>query len=223
MRVTISYPFGQDTPLYPGTPAPVIAPYTSMDSGGSSNTTMITFHNHSGTHIDLPLHFCPGGASLQDYCDRYPVEFMPAYCINIEKKGDNPLLPEDFMEYEKDCSDAEALLVRTGSWRNRDDEGEAYVRDHPWVDPSVPGYLRNKFPQLRLFGIDTISVATPIHRMEGRDCHRNFLCGEKPVLLLEDADLSNAGLLARGFNLELYPFICSKIDGIPVIAVVFFD
>jgi len=223
MRIVISYPFRQDMPLYPGTPEPETIPHTSIDSGDSSNTKIIKFHNHSGTHIDLPLHFCPDGASLNEYSDEYPISFSPAYCIDIEKNGDEMILPDDFSAYDGSCGDAVALLVRTGAWRYRDKEGEAYVRDHPWVHPSVPEYLRTKFPHLRLFGMDTISIATPNHRLEGRECHRNSLCGKKPMLLLEDADLSNPALLARQFNLEVYPYFYAKTDGIPVTAIVFFD
>jgi hypothetical protein len=44
-----------------------------------------------------------------------------------------------------------------------------------------------------------------------------FLCGEKPILLLEDLDLSRieCGL---PFHLFIYPYFVGKTDGTPVIA-----
>lgn len=74
-------------------------------------------------------------------------------------------------------------------------------------------------PQLRVFGLDTISIATPLHREEGRAAHRAFLCGPNPILLLEDLDLSSEDLLDGAFRLRLYPIVYDDLDGVPVIAV----
>ena len=74
-------------------------------------------------------------------------------------------------------------------------------------------------PQLRVFGLDTISIATPLHREEGRAAHREFLCGPNPILLLEDLDLSSEDLLNEAFTLRLYPIVYDILDGAPVIAV----
>jgi kynurenine formamidase len=79
--------------------------------------------------------------------------------------------------------------------------------------------LRRESTGLRLFGIDTISVAIPTHRDEGRSCHREFLCRSPPILLLEDADLSDNRILGAPWKLHLLPFFSEGIDGLPVAAI----
>lgn len=212
--VRLSHPLDTDTPLYPGTPAPEFSSFKSIERGDSANSTNVSINVHSGTHIDLPLHFCVNGASLSDFFEG-EYELYPAYCIEIEKDGYLPLEPNDFAETEEEIRDARAILVKTGSGDCRG-RNERFERDHPWVHPSLPGYLKETFPGLKLFGLDTISISSPNHREEGREAHRNFLCGERPVILLEDADFSGVSGDDGAFRLIIYPYFNEKIDASPV-------
>ena len=83
----------------------------------------------------------------------------------------------------------------------------------------VPDTLRRLFPNLKLYGSDTISVSSPLHREEGHAAHKGFLCDdEQPILLLEDINLNLVSPSHSAFNLTLYPFFDEKLDGSPVIA-----
>lgn len=217
MIIPISYPLHRATPLYPGTPPITLQPFKSIERGDSANATTITFHSHSGTHIDLPRHFCPGGGSVSTLLEPESI-FEPAYCIEVPKSGDMPLRVEDLLPHLADVRDAQALLIKTGCGRTRSKAPEAYASEHPWVHPAVPDLLRRECPDLRLFGVDTISVAVPSHREEGRMSHREFLCGSPQIFLLEDADLSNHHLTEGPWQLRLYPILFDDLDGIPVIA-----
>jgi kynurenine formamidase len=68
-----------------------------------------------------------------------------------------------------------------------------------------------------MLGIDTISIATPSHRMEGRESHRAFLCDKDPIYLLEDADLSSIDS-GEKFALTIFPWLLEDLDGVPVTA-----
>jgi hypothetical protein len=57
-----------------------------------------------------------------------------------------------------------------------------------------------------------------LHRDEGRSCHRAFLCGSPPLLLLEDLDLSDPRLAGRDLSLWVYPWLREPLDGVPVVA-----
>ncbi len=214
--IPLSHPLDGNCPLYPGTPKPRFEQHKSIEAGDSSNNSNIFINAHTGTHIDLPLHFCKDGAPLSEFIGAEQI-FYPAYCIDIPKKGDEPLLPVDFAGRTRDLSGAEALLVRTGSGakRGRCDE---YEQRHPWVDPSLPGFLRESLPRLKLFGIDAISIASPHNRKEGREAHREFLCGEGAIILLEDADLSGLPVNIGPFRLRIYPYFYDILDASPVIA-----
>ena len=110
-------------------------------------------------------------------------------------------------------------MVRTGSGAGRSTDPGEYASSHPRVDPSVPAWLRRECPDLRLFGIDTISIGISSHREEGRSCHRSFLCDSPPILVLEDADLGDARILGGPFRLSLFPLLSEGIDGLPVVAI----
>ena len=213
--IRISYPLSGKSPLYPGTQPVSFQQVRSIAKGDSSNAGSISFSVHSGTHLDMPLHFCPEGASVADLL--LPENIIsPAYCLDIPRTGLSPLTPADFQDRLGTIPDAEALLVRTGMSRLRD--SSRYNTEYPWVDPELPDFLRRHLPRLRLFGIDAISISNPAHREEGRACHRNFLCGSPPILLLEDIDLSDPRIPGRPWTLRLYPWILETIDATPVVA-----
>jgi arylformamidase len=216
MIIPISYPLHTGSPVYPGTPALKIAAEKSMESGDSANTSMITVSSHAGTHIDVPRHFCPKGRSVREVFQRVNM-FSPAYCIDLPTGGDECIRPERLDEGLAGREDAEVVLLRTGSWRVRDDNPQAYSSVHPWLPAGAAALLRKRCPRLRMLGIDTISIATPSHRMEGRESHRAFLCDKDPIYLLEDADLSSIDS-GEKFALTIFPWLLEDLDGVPVTA-----
>lgn len=217
MLIPLSYPLTCRSPLYPGTPEPVICSEKEIARGDTATTSTITVHSHSGTHIDVPRHFCRNGASLTCMI-AYGEVIGPAYCLSVPVTGDTCLSPHDICGVARKYNDAAALLIRTGAHHDREANPERYRSEHPWVHPGVPDALRRICPNLRLFGIDTISVATPLHREEGRACHRAFLCEKSSILLLEDVNLGDDRLLAGALRIHLYPYLYEPLDGVPVFA-----
>jgi len=217
MILNLSYPINRSAPLYPGTPEIEIRPAKSIAKGDSSNSSMITLNSHAGTHIDFPLHFCQGKAGVLGMLEPENV-FDPAYCIDIPKESDDPVMPQDLMQLPAEMRNAEALLIRTGAYCHRKTNPAEYATHHPWVHPDVPPFMREQFPHLRLFGIDAISAAVPHRKEEGKAVHRGFLCKDHPVMLVEDMDLSSDRLLKGSMKLILYPMIYDELDGVPVIA-----
>jgi arylformamidase len=217
MLIQISYPLSLKMPLYPNTPALHIAYHKSINQRDNSNSSLVTLSNHSGTHIDLPLHFCKNGKSVMDLLTEENF-FSPVYCLDIPKNNKEPVQPDDFQIFLPEIQHAEAILVRTGMYRIRGKP--EYISDYPHVDPEVPRYLRTRLPNLKLFGIDTLSVANPSHKEAGRECHRNFLCNQPNIMILEDVNLANARLTEGPGILRLYPWILENLDAVPVIAMV---
>lgn len=213
--IQISYPLSGTTPLYAGTQALSLQQLRSIARGDSSNAGSVSFSVHSGTHLDAPLHFCPEGEPVAGII-RAETSFSPAYCLDIPRTVPEALRPEDLEARISGIADAEAVLIRTGMCTLRDTS--RYTTVYPWVDPTVPDLLRKHLPRLRLFGIDAISVSNPAHREEGRACHRNFLCGRFPIMILEDINLSNPRTCGRPWTLRIYPWILENIDATPVVA-----
>jgi kynurenine formamidase len=216
--IPISYPLTTKTPLYPNTPVPIIHTLRSTENGDSANTGAITFSTHSGTHIDAPFHFCNEGKTIAG-CLTLDNTFFPAYCIEVCKPKGEEISVSDLKNRISDVQDAEALLIHTGWDAIRSKDPQRYSQDHPWVSSEVPHFLREKCPKLRLFGIDQVSISSVLHRDAGHECHRKFLCGKRPILILEDLNLSDIGVNGR-FQLHVYPYMIDEVDGIPVIAIV---
>jgi len=210
----LSYALTTKTPLYPNTPAPVIRPLRSMKNGDSANTSTLALSTHSGTHIDVPSHFCNNGKTVAD-CLTVDTTFFPTYCIDVPKTGSEEITIDDLEGSITQLQDAEALLIRTGWHLIRSDDPERYGNDHPWVSAEVSIFLREHCPRLCLFGIDQISVSSVLHREAGHECHRNFLCNKRPILIVEDLNLSNI-FKNVPFRMHIYPHFIDALDGVPV-------
>ncbi len=217
MLIPISYPLNRAAPLYPGTEPLAITRTKSFEKGDVEEKSLITFSSHAGTHIDLPRHFCPDGGQVRGLLAPEAV-FAPARCIAIPKTGTEPIRIYDLLEHLDAIRTSRALFIRTGSGRGRESHPDAYAREHPRVHPEVPGFLRTENPALRLFGIDTISIAVPAEPEEGAEAHRAFLCGSPHIFLLEDVDLSYGRLLEEPWTLRVYPMVFDDLEGVPVVA-----
>ncbi|GLI47010.1 cyclase family protein [Methanoculleus bourgensis] len=222
MLIPISYPLNRKTPLYPGTEPLAITPTRSLEREDAENESRIVFSSHTGTHIDLPRHSCPGGGSVRVLLAPEAV-FEPARCIEIPRTGEEPIRIHDLLPHLDAVRNARALFVKTGSSRIRESDPEAYAKAHPWVHHEVPGFLRTQNPALRLLGIDTISIATPSYPEEGAKAHRAFLCNHPHIFLLEDVDLSYGRLLGEPWILRLYPVVFDDLDAVPVVALAEFE
>lgn len=216
--ICISHQMTLKTPLYPGTPPITVSPGKSIDKGDSANTSILSLSTHSGTHIDLPRHFCRSTKSV--LLTSGENIFAPAYCFDIPKERSDPISVGDF-ENIRGPPETRAILVRTGFSRFRSSDPDIYTQEHPWILPEAAKYIRKTFPNIALFGTDTVSISSPSHRALGHEAHRIFLCERPPILLLEDLDLSSGNLSHDCWKLTVYPFILDDLDAVP--AMVFLE
>ncbi len=200
-------------PLYPGTLPLSIERHDSMEKGAESNSSSIIMNTHSGTHLDMPPNFLKNGLLVDELLEKEMV-LEPAYLLPIPKRQDEEILINDIKGIEE-MDDAEALLLRAGFFSYRKEMKEVYISKHPWISPYVPDHLRKMMPRLQLFGIDTLSIAVPHRPREGRNAHLGFLKGKRPIMILEDLDLSNESLLKGRWRLRIYPWIIDEIEAVP--------
>ena len=69
MIVDLSLPLGEDTPVYPGDPEVKVKPWAFIERYGYYMNAL-KLGEHSGTHVDAPAHFIPGGKTV----DEMPLE-----------------------------------------------------------------------------------------------------------------------------------------------------
>jgi kynurenine formamidase len=215
MLKRISYPLSPQSPLYLGTPEISRSEGKSIAKGESANTTLLIISTHAGTHIDVPRHFCPEGKTTRDMLrDRFALS--PVYCIDLPAKPSTAIRIADIGSLLQQFSDAKGIFLRTGMYRLRASDPDRYCTNHPWIHPELPSFLRAACPMLALFGTDTISITNPQFRNDGRECHRAFLCDKNPIMLAEDLDLSDSGLVTGPLSVSFYPWIVDDLDGVPV-------
>ncbi len=69
MIVDLSVPLSEDTPVYPDDPRVSIRLWAVIDRDGYY-MNVLKMGEHSGTHVDAPAHFVPGGKTI----DEMPLE-----------------------------------------------------------------------------------------------------------------------------------------------------
>lgn len=198
------------TPLYGGGKGISVKPDRSIDLGDTANTKNLAFQNHSGTHIDFPNHFFRDGLTSETYDASYWIFQRPSLiCRDIEE---NIIIDLNEEELRDVPSDTDFLIFKTGfgKYRGR----EKYWKYNPGFAPAFADTLRKKFPALKVLGMDFISLTGYQNRELGREAHRCFLGGDRPILLIEDMNLSQ--LVSSPKSISCLPLMIHGIDGAPV-------
>tara|TARA_B100001057_G_C22856011_1_gene952705 strand:- start:462 stop:1133 length:672 start_codon:yes stop_codon:yes gene_type:complete len=206
----LSYYLNDQTPLYGGGKGIDIAPLNQIDKGDTANTKSIALHNHSGTHIDFPNHFIAEGKTSEQFDASFWIFESPA--LLVYKSKENEIIDFKKNDFKNIPSETDFLIVKTdfGKYRGM----ELYWKNNPGFSPESAQVLRDQFPQLRVIGMDLISLTSFQNRELGRIAHRNFLGGSRPLLLLEDMYLEKLTKAPR--KVICAPLMIEKVDGVPV-------
>lgn len=158
--IDVTVPVSPDTPVWPGDPSPVLTAIARHEDGDEAHLSELFFGLHSGTHIDAPLHFIPGGG---DVC-AIPLSAL----IGIVRVLDAT---------ECACISAEWLRNRLGDEQrvifktiSDDADRRTFLEnpDFPALDASAAALLVEN--GIMLAGIDGLSIAiqselAPVHRL----------------------------------------------------------
>jgi len=184
----------------------------AMDRGDSCNTARWIFSNHLGTHIDFPRHFSPMGQTVEEYHAAF-WHFRLVKILDVHGLGPGSTIESDTLELDSLPSTTELLLLKTGSGDLRKER--SYWEQGPIFSPYLAGALRRQCPSLRVFGIDALSISSWANRQIGRETHRAFLDHTRPVLLLEDLDLSAVSSQTKFEQVIITPLRVAGADGSP--------
>lgn len=219
--VLLSYTIDENTPLYGDTPAPRIFPHTWISKGDSSNTVILSIHNHTGTHIDAPKHFVDDGKAISEY-SLDELMFKNPVIVDCPKDDATLITPEDLQHASHLLLNSDCLLLRTGFGQFRN-EGR-YRTHNPGIAPDTILWIRRKYPNIRCVGIDSISISSFQHRSTGREAHKSAFIDQrgmgKPLLLIEDLNLGATS--DRIIEMLVLPWQIDNVDSAPchVIAII---
>lgn len=178
MRVyDITIPLDAATHIWDDGTPPRLETVLHLDRGDECTVTSIAMGSHSGTHVDAPAHFQPGGATV----DLIAADVLVGPALMVEHAGEGHISAADLVAMGVDGRH-QRVLVKTV--RNRDFyESEAFRRDFVALDESAAGLLVEM--GVRLVGVDYLSIEayesadSPVHRALMR----------AGVVVLEGADL----------------------------------
>jgi kynurenine formamidase len=209
-RIYLSYFMNDHTPLYGGGKGIHVLPDRSILAGDTANTKTLKFQNHSGTHIDFPNHFFNLGCTSEKYAADFWMFANPH--LIIRSTDDNEIVNFTDEELSTIPEDVDFLIFKSGFGDHR--LKERYWLNNPGFSPELGKVLKSRFPLLKILGMDFISLTSYQNREIGREAHREFLGGDKPILLVEDMDLSL--LFTTPKSLNCLPLLIEGLDGSPV-------
>ncbi len=211
--IYLSYILDKNTPTYGNRNKFVCEKKSDISKGDVANDSNINSTVHIGTHIDMPYHFFEDGQTIEDFDINY---FRFKNILFIDMIPENIIIEDDLIEILESKSDKQSydmLIVKTGICNSRDKK--SFWETNYGFDPSITKYLREKFPNIRVIGFDSISVSSFSDRMLGREAHKAFLNPKEPLLLLEDMDLTQLNKDSNILQLDIAPLRIAKCDGLP--------
>ncbi|HVN65356.1 MAG TPA: cyclase family protein [Methanomicrobiales archaeon] len=188
----ITRPLGEGVPLYPGDKKPAFR--TRQQDGYTITDLGLT--THTGTHMDAPIHYLPGGTTV----DRVPLQNLMGWArvVDLGDAGDT-ITAEDLGERIRG---ARRVLLRT-----RASGTGSFGEEFPHLTPGAARLLAGA-------GIAVVGIDSPSVEAFGSDgsVHRELL--GKGIAILEFLDLS--AVAGGDYLMIALPLRLEGLDGSPV-------
>ncbi|HWQ12338.1 MAG TPA: cyclase family protein [Roseiflexaceae bacterium] len=155
-------------PLFPGAPHPFEIEVAVTHEANGYYGSVITYWEHSGTHMDAPVHFAPEGL----YVDQIPASSLvvPAVVIDISERAardqDTVVTPDDILAWERRHGrlPRKAVVLMDSGWEARVGSVEAYRNADASGVMHFPGFGKEAIDfllserRIAGIGVDTLSL-----------------------------------------------------------------
>jgi arylformamidase len=203
----ISVPLKQGMNYLPLDPvAPKIYRFSDVELGAKVTMSMLEIISHTGTHIDAPRHFIPGGSTVSDM----PLDATIGPARVIEIKDPETIKVEELKKHN--IEKGERILCKT---RNSPIvyESSKFVEDYVYLDADAAAYLAEK--KIILFGLDCITIGDIRNEESVMKTHQALLGAG--IYILEDCALANVP--PGEYELLCLPLLMYKGDAGPCRAI----
>lgn len=167
-------------PTWPNEEGPRIEPHKRMAKGDSSNVSVVRFGDHTGTHVDPPIHFLEGGATI----DQVPVDALVGPCRVIANDGDDHISGQ-WLDGAGIPAGTERVLFKTRNSERWRDAALPFDKDFIALDETAAHWLVRA--KVRLVGVDYLSVEPFGSGKLGHPVHVALL--RAGVVIVEGLDL----------------------------------
>lgn len=180
-------------------------------------TRKITMGTHTGTHVDAPRHFIPGGATIEN--EDLGKYYGPACVLDFSDLSDKTEISLDMLKARLPLDHPNRLLFRF-DWDLRLNNRE-YYSHHPFLSEEAADFLVTI--GVVLVGFDSPMPDNPLNGSGSeRDSPNHTIFLSNGVVILEY--LTNLRELGKHwFTLSALPLKIQQGDGAPVRAVAIVD
>lgn len=197
--IDVTVPLNANLVRWPGDPPLELERLSDLARGDDSTFSRIHMGLHTGTHVDAPLHFVRGGATILEM----PLEVMVGPAKVIEFTVD--VISAAAIE-ASGIGTGDRVLFKTRNstlWKQPRDFREDFVHLSTEAAEELAGR------EVKLVGIDYLSVSG--YRKNEVEVHRALL--EAGVWILESLDLSQVA--AGPYELLCLPLKIEDAEGAP--------
>jgi arylformamidase len=194
----VTVPLVPGLPVYPGDPPFEIEPVQRLGSAPFSLSRM-SLATHTGTHVDAPAHFLPGGATI----DSLPLEILLGKARVVEITARERIDRADLEP--RDLRDDLRILLKTRMSGQMLKPG--FQEDHLYLSGDAAAYLAQA--GLKLVGFDYLSV----DRYGAPDYPAHHALLEAGVIIVEGLDLSEVE--PGEYDMACLPLRVADGDGAP--------
>jgi len=202
----ISLTIDDRLPTWPGDPAAVRRRVKKIEEGSNANVSELVMGAHTGSHVDAPYHFLPGGSTIESL----PLEVLVGPVQVVEMPPECGLIDGPAVDRAGIQPGTERILFKTRNsafWHK-----EKLVFEEDFVGVSKDGAEKLVAMGVRFVGLDYLSIA-PFK--QSRPTHEVLLGAG--IVILEGVDLS--GVPAGRYTLYCLPLKLGGSDGAPARAI----
>lgn len=198
--VDVPVPLHSGMVHWPDNPPVSIERMMSTDRGAPCNVSKLSFGAHTGTHMDAPIHWIPGGVGI----DAMPPDAAmgPARVIAIQDAVS--VKPDELRQHH--LRHGERVLFRTRN-SERCWTSDTFVEDFVFVSHEAARYLVEC--GVRTVGVDYLSVGGYV--VDGPETHRTLL--EAGIWIIEGLNLNQ--IAPGACELICLPLRITGADGAP--------
>jgi arylformamidase len=200
----VSLTLRPDMTTWGGEPGPTLAPIRRIAKGDTANVSLLSLSDHTGTHVDPPIHFIEGGATAE----QLPIDALVGPCVVLGYDGAENVSGE-WLERARVPRDTTRLLIKTRNselWR---DPIHHFTRDIVAVNASAARWCVDR--GMRLVGIDYLTIEPQGPEKAGYPTHHTLLGAG--VLIVEGLDLRD--VRPGAYDLVCAPLKIAGGDGAP--------
>ena len=180
---------------FPDNPAIEIDTISHVGRGDLCTVSRLTMGSHTGTHIDAPIHFLPGGTGAE----KVPLENLIGPARVIEIKDPHAIKAEELRVHRLGAR--ERVLFKTSNsercWKT-----SQFVPDSVSIAEDAASYLAS---------LNTLAVGVDYLSAGGPETHRTLLGAG--VVIVEGLNLT--GISQGRYELVCLPVKISGGDGAP--------